>query len=46
VLPTQSVCLQVPIILPSEHHEEWAVRKREQARRTRTASVDAPHNTQ
>ncbi|MBA2675120.1 MAG: family 1 glycosylhydrolase [Ramlibacter sp.] len=45
VLPTQSVCLQVPIISPREHHEDWAVRKREQARRT-PASADAPRNTQ
>jgi hypothetical protein len=46
VLPTQSVCLQVPIVAPNEHHQEWAVRKREQARRTSAASVDAPRNTQ
>ncbi|WP_019139958.1 family 1 glycosylhydrolase [Noviherbaspirillum massiliense] len=35
VLPTQSVCLQVPIVAPSEHREEWAVRKRQQSVRTR-----------
>jgi hypothetical protein len=45
VLPTQSVCLQVPIVLPSEHGEEWAVRKREQAR-AKGAGTDAPHNAE
>jgi beta-glucosidase/6-phospho-beta-glucosidase/beta-galactosidase len=29
VLPTQSMCLQVPIVLPSEHDEEWAYKQRE-----------------
>jgi len=29
VLPTQSMCLQVPVVLPSEHNEEWAQRQRE-----------------
>jgi beta-glucosidase len=46
VLPTQSVCLQVPLVLPSEHHEEWAVRRRHDARARRRESTDAPHNTQ
>jgi beta-glucosidase len=46
VLPTQSVCLQVPLVLPSEHHEEWAVRRRDEARARRRESTDAPHNTQ
>lgn len=31
VLPTQSVCLRVPVVLPSEHNKEWARRNREQA---------------
>ncbi|MFL5173969.1 MAG: family 1 glycosylhydrolase, partial [Microvirga sp.] len=47
VLPTQSVCLEVPIVLPSEHEEDWAVKKREQARRRRqdsNESTDAPQN--
>ena len=31
VLPTQSVCLRVPVVLPSEYNEQWARQKREQA---------------
>jgi beta-glucosidase len=46
VLPTQSVCLQVPIVLPSEHGEEWAMKKREQARRGPRHRTDAPQNAQ
>jgi beta-glucosidase/6-phospho-beta-glucosidase/beta-galactosidase len=42
VLPTQSACLQVPIVLPSEHEEEWAVRKRERARALPAQETDAP----
>lgn len=32
VLPTQSVCLQVPIVLPSEYDEQWAIRQRRNAK--------------
>ncbi len=32
ILPTRSVCLTVPLVLPSEHREPWAVRRREDAR--------------
>ena len=46
VLPTQSVCLQVPIVLPSEHDEDWAVRKRERARTRLPARTDAPRNAE
>jgi beta-glucosidase len=47
VLPTQSVCLQVPIVLPSEHEADWAVKQREDARRTSaTQRTDAPQNAQ
>lgn len=28
VLPTNSICLQVPIVMPDEYHEEWAIKKR------------------
>jgi hypothetical protein len=28
VLPTQSVCLQLPLVLPGEHDERWARRMR------------------
>jgi hypothetical protein len=34
VLPTQSVCLTVPVVRPSEHDEAWARRHREAARET------------
>jgi beta-glucosidase len=46
VLPTQSVCLQVPIVLPSEHEEDWAVRKREQARGKAGSDTEAPQNAE
>jgi beta-glucosidase/6-phospho-beta-glucosidase/beta-galactosidase len=36
VLPAQSVCLQVPIVMPSESNEPWAKKQREQAKRVRT----------
>jgi len=29
VLPTQSMCLQVPIVMPSEHNYGWAKKQRE-----------------
>jgi beta-glucosidase len=32
VLPAQSVCLSVPLVLPSEYEEAWAVRRREALR--------------
>jgi hypothetical protein len=35
VLPTQSVCLTVPIVRPSEHGEAWARRHRIEARAKR-----------
>jgi beta-glucosidase/6-phospho-beta-glucosidase/beta-galactosidase len=42
VLPTQSVCLQVPIVSPSEHDENWARRQRAHAYKTRRYSSAAP----
>jgi beta-glucosidase len=42
VLPTQSVCLQVPVILPSEHGRAWTHRRGPGAR----SSTDAPHNSE
>jgi hypothetical protein len=33
VLPAQSVCLNVPIVLPSEYDEPFARRRRDWARR-------------
>jgi beta-glucosidase/6-phospho-beta-glucosidase/beta-galactosidase len=48
VLPTQSVCLQVPIVLPSEHEEDWAVKRRHPARRepATASATDAPQNAE
>lgn len=37
VLPTQSVCLRVPIVLPDEMDEQWAVRGSAQATQFRSA---------
>lgn len=44
VLPTQSVCLTVPIVLPSEHDEVWAKRNRINAKQHINASTDSPSN--
>jgi beta-glucosidase len=46
ILPTQSVCLQVPIVLPSEHGEKWAKQKRSEARRLGPAGAEAPKNAE
>jgi beta-glucosidase/6-phospho-beta-glucosidase/beta-galactosidase len=46
VLPTQSVCLQVPVVMPSEMDQAWAKRQREQAYRTRHTTSAAPDNTE
>lgn len=32
VLPTQSICLKVPVVFPEDYDEEWALRKRDEAR--------------
>ena len=37
VLPTQSVCLQVPVVLPSKYDDEFARRRRRRAKATRRA---------
>jgi beta-glucosidase/6-phospho-beta-glucosidase/beta-galactosidase len=42
VLPTQSVCLQVPVVLPSEHGRAWMHRRAPGPR----AGTDAPHNAE
>ncbi|MES2979852.1 MAG: family 1 glycosylhydrolase [Pseudomonadota bacterium] len=44
VLPTQSVCLEVPVVMPSEFNEAWAIRRRSEARLKRRALADAPKN--
>ncbi|OUJ74052.1 family 1 glycosylhydrolase [Hymenobacter crusticola] len=47
VLPAQSVCLQVPIVVPSETDQPWAKIQRDRARRTHTSrkSVEANQTT-
>lgn len=40
VLPTQSVCLRVPVVMPSEHGDAWAMEQRDQAREERRVSPD------
>jgi beta-glucosidase/6-phospho-beta-glucosidase/beta-galactosidase len=44
VLPTQSVCLQVPIVLPHAYKEACARQQRRQARAARQATTSAPAN--
>jgi beta-glucosidase len=44
VLPTQSVCLQVPIVRPSEHEEHWARRQRAEALTHRHMQATDPAN--
>jgi beta-glucosidase/6-phospho-beta-glucosidase/beta-galactosidase len=45
VLPTQSVCLKVPVVMPSEHNGARAKSKRTQADAQRDAAPTAPANT-
>jgi beta-glucosidase/6-phospho-beta-glucosidase/beta-galactosidase len=45
VLPTTSVCLQVPIVLPSEHNESWARKRRVQPGEPRYPTPTTPANT-
>ena len=42
VLPTQSICLRVPIVLPGELEEQWAARCRAEAAEIRYAWPTAP----
>jgi len=42
VLPTQSVCLRVPIVMPSEYDEDCGRRQRQQARLRGRSSTMAP----
>ncbi|GAC1526816.1 MAG: family 1 glycosylhydrolase [Ramlibacter sp.] len=42
VQPTQSVCLQVPVVLPSEHGRPWTHRRVGEGR----AGTNAPHNSE
>ncbi len=43
VLPTQSVCLQVPVVPPNQHDAEWARTTRQQARLRRRAAPTEPY---
>jgi beta-glucosidase len=45
VLPTQSVCLQVPLVLPSQH-EQIPARSRRHAHSHSTHATAAPHNAE
>lgn len=40
VLPTQSVCLIVPVVKPHEYEDEWAKRRRAEARSWRQARAN------
>src|ERR1041384_1891189 len=42
VLPTQSVCLRVPVVMPSENEEVWARRQRDRARAKLSATPTEP----
>jgi beta-glucosidase len=42
VLPTQSICLQVPVVLPSEYDDAWARTKRAEAHPHRADAATAP----
>jgi beta-glucosidase/6-phospho-beta-glucosidase/beta-galactosidase len=44
VLPTQSVCLRVPLVPPHEYDEAWAARRRAEARQAAPAGRTAPAN--
>jgi beta-glucosidase/6-phospho-beta-glucosidase/beta-galactosidase len=44
VLPTFSVCLQLPVVPPSQHDEAWARRCRSEARKRRQQTPTEPAN--
>ena len=39
VLPTQSICLNVPIIWPSEYHDRIALRQKREAHQMRAGEL-------
>jgi beta-glucosidase/6-phospho-beta-glucosidase/beta-galactosidase len=45
VLPTQSVCLQVPIVMPSEFEHGWSRERRRNATEARRANHSGSHST-
>ncbi|MBV9240727.1 MAG: glycoside hydrolase family 1 protein, partial [Acidobacteria bacterium] len=46
VLPTQSQCLQVPVVMPQEYDEYWAKKLREEADEHRGIDASAANDTQ
>jgi beta-glucosidase/6-phospho-beta-glucosidase/beta-galactosidase len=44
VLPTQSVCLQVPVVMPQESQSEWAIERRLEAEAHSNSAETAPAN--
>jgi beta-glucosidase/6-phospho-beta-glucosidase/beta-galactosidase len=44
VLPTQSVCLQVPVVMPHEYEHYWAEELRESAAEAHDRDVTSPAN--
>lgn len=42
VLPTQSICLQVPIVMPHQYNDECAEKQRQEASRMRNAPAQSP----
>lgn len=44
VLPTQSDCLRLPLVRPSEYDEAWAQRERDLARRKASGTSTEPSN--
>ena len=47
VLPTQSACLQVPLVPPRQYNDDWARAQRDQAqdRQDRQTTTSAPANS-
>ncbi|HYI97084.1 MAG TPA: family 1 glycosylhydrolase [Bryobacteraceae bacterium] len=43
VLPTQSICLRVPVVPPSEHDQEWSKKTRAEARLRRKKARTPPN---
>jgi beta-glucosidase len=46
VLPTESICLRVPVVLPHEYDEEWAQKYREDAEVRRLLCEDTPPDSE
>ncbi len=45
VLPTQSVCMVVPLVKPSEYNDPWAARRRSEAEAMRRAKMPSMPDT-